>query len=165
MGTFPPSTKCSKKNFDDYFRNYYNGQLSYTCEQSIPVVNPDLELRWEGRGGGGFYLLALLASPAISSFFFYPKQPTVYCDVSVLTSMDYIVDQKTRQQPGVSQIPLSPWKCLSYLFLLQNVTQKMRSNPEILFVVVSVDIGSCIRNEQREVSLCKQISHYIVITN
>lgn len=76
MGTFPPSTKCSKKNFDDYFRNYYNGQLSYTCEQSIPVVNPDLELRWEGRGGGGFYLLALLASPAISSFFL-PK--TAHC--------------------------------------------------------------------------------------
>lgn len=118
-----------------------------------------------GEGRGRFLFTCPAGFSCNFFFFFYPKQPTVYCDVSVLTSMDYIVDQKTRQQPGVSQIPLSPWKCLSYLFLLQNVTQKMRSNPEILFVVVSVDIGSCIRNEQREVSLCKQISHYIVITN
>ena len=39
----------------------------------------------------------------------------------------------------------------------------MRSNPEILFGVVSVDIGSCIRNEQREVSFYKQTSHYIIL--
>ena len=89
----------------------------------------------------------------------------VYCDVIELTSMDYRGDQKTGQQPGVSQMPLSPWKCVSYLFLLQNVIQKTRSNPEILFVVVSVDIESCIRNEQRGVSLYKQISHYKVIIN
>ena len=40
-------------------------------------------------------------------------------------------------------------------FSIQNVTQKMRSNQGIQFVVGNVDTGSCTRKGQREVSFCQ----------
>ena len=39
--------------------------------------------------------------------------------------------------------------------IIQNVTQKMRSNQGIQFVVGNVDTGSCTRKGQREVSFCQ----------
>ena len=49
--------------------------------------------------------------------------------------------------------------------IIQNVTQKMRSNQGIQFVVGNVDTGSCTRKGQREVSFCQLGAMLLCIKN